>query len=230
MSRDSPLLEARGIGRRHGDGPDWLLRNISLTIGEGDRVALTGPTGSGKTVFLRALAMLDAVDEGAILWQGETSGADEVPKYRSQTIYLTQRARLFDGTVEKNLQLAYSLAVHRDRAYSREKIVASLQRLGRDDRFLALESANLSGGETQLVALLRAVQLDPAVLLLDEPTASLDEVTTRHIERLVADWVEAPDTRRAFVWVTHDPAQSQRVANRAVQLRDGHFVELEASR
>jgi putative ABC transport system ATP-binding protein len=230
MSNETPLLEARGIGRQHRDGTDWLLRDVSLAIGAGERVALTGPTGSGKTVMLRSLAMLDAVNEGTILWRGESPGPDEIPVYRSQVIYLTQRARLFDGTVETNLQLAYSLAVHRHRTYSRENIIAQLERLGRDDRFLALDSASLSGGETQIVALLRAIQLDPTMLLLDEPTASLDEGTTRQIEQLVGDWMAFPGTGRAFVWVTHDSAQSNRVAIRTLQLRDGQLTELEANR
>ncbi|MDA1050374.1 MAG: ATP-binding cassette domain-containing protein [Planctomycetota bacterium] len=224
-----PLLEARGIGRQHREGTSWLLRDVSLAIRTGDRIALTGPTGSGKTVFLRSLAMLDAVDEGAVLWQAEPVVADEVPVYRSQGIYLTQRARLFDGTVEKNLQLPYSLAVHRHRHYSRDNIVSYLDHLGRDEQFLMLDSANLSGGETQIVALLRVIQLDPTILLLDEPTASLDEGTTQQIEELVSEWMSVVDSRRAFVWVTHDAAQADRVANRTLQLRDGQLIELESN-
>jgi putative ABC transport system ATP-binding protein len=221
MSNVTPLLDARGIGRRHREGTDWLMRDISLVIGAGDRVALTGPTGSGKTVILRSLAMLDAVDEGTILWQGKSPDPDQVPAYRSRVIYLPQRARLFDGTVERNLQLVYSLAVHRHRAYSRESIITHLRRLGRDDRFLTLDAANLSGGEAQIVALLRAIQLEPTILLLDEPTASLDEGTTRQFEQLVADWMAMPDARRAFVWVTHDRVQARRVADRCLQFREG---------
>ncbi|MBI2477477.1 MAG: ATP-binding cassette domain-containing protein [Planctomycetia bacterium] len=221
MSSDTPLLEARGIGRRHRDGSAWLVHDISIEISAGDRIAVTGPTGSGKTVALRALAMLDAVDEGTLLWQGKSPGPDQVPVYRSRSIYLSQRARLFDGTVERNLQLIYSLAIHRHRAYSRESIITHLHRLGRDDRFLALDAASLSGGETQIVALLRAIQLEPTILLLDEPTASLDEGTTLQIEQLVADWMAMPDARRAFMWVTHDRVQARRVANRRLQFREG---------
>ncbi len=230
MTNETPLLEARGVGRRHREGTTWLLRDISLAISAGDRVALTGPTGSGKTLLLRSLAMLDAVDEGTILRQGEAPEPDEIPVYRSQAIYLTQRPRLFDGTVEQNLRIPYSLAVHRHRVYSRENIAAYLHRLERDEQFLNLDAANLSGGETQIVALLRAIQLDPTVLLLDEPTASLDEGTSRQIEQLVTDWMSVADGRRAFLWVTHDAAQTHRVARRTLQLRDGKLIELEANR
>ncbi|MEO8495921.1 MAG: ATP-binding cassette domain-containing protein [Planctomycetota bacterium] len=230
MPTGTPLLEARGIGRLHREGTSWLLRDISLAIGAGDRVALTGPTGSGKTVLLRALAVLDAVNEGTLHWRGKPPTADEVPIYRSQVIYLTQRARLFDGTVEQNLRVPYSLSVHRHLKYSPKNIAAYLDQLGRDETFLNRDAANLSGGEMQIVALLRAIQLDPTVLLLDEPTASLDESAVRQIEQLVADWISATGTSRAFVWVTHDTPQAERVANRVLQLRDGQLVESGADR
>lgn len=230
MPTAAPLLEARDLGRLHREKSNWLLRDISLAIGAGDRIALTGPTGSGKTVLLRSLAMLDPIEEGTILWEGNPPKPDEVPGYRARAIYLTQRARLFEGTVEQNLQLPYSLAVHREREYAQDNILAYLDRLGRDERFLALDVANLSGGEMQIVALLRAIQLDPTILLLDEPTASLDEATTRQIEQLVSDWISVANARRALVWVTHDAAQANRVAKRALQFRGGQLVELEANR
>jgi putative ABC transport system ATP-binding protein len=228
--KKATLLEACGVGRRAGDGTGWLLRDISIAVRAGDRIALTGPTGSGKTVLLRSLCLLDTVNTGTISWQSEPVQPDQVPAYRARAIYLTQRARLFGGTVEGNLRLPFSLAVHRHREYSRESVATYLHRLGRDEEFLARDSANLSGGEMQIVALLRAIQLDPTILLLDEPTASLDEGTTQQIEQLVADWMSPPDARQAFVWVTHDAAQAERVANRSWQLRDGQLVESELNR
>lgn len=223
-SQVPPVLEARGLGRRHRDRIAWLVRDISLAIHAGDRVALTGPTGSGKTVLLRTLCLLDAVDEGAVIWKGESPRLDKIPVFRSQAIYLTQRTKLFEGTVEQNLRIPYSLTANRDRKYSQKNLEAYLQQLGRDVTFLTRDSAHLSGGETQIVAILRAIQLEPTVLLLDEPTASTDEVTARQIEQLVNDWMSLADTARAFVWVTHDAPQAERVANRTWQLRDGKLL------
>ena len=227
MATAAPLLEPRGIGRQHRDRTAWLIRDISFALRSGDGVALTGPTGSGKTVLLRSLAMLDAVDEGEVLWHGTSPTSDEIPVYRSRAIYLPQRPRLFEGTVERNLQLPYSLAVHRHQVYSRENIVSYLDQLGRDEHFLALDSMNLSGGEIQIVALLRAIQLAPTLLLLDEPTGSLDESTTQQIEQLVTHWMSEAVGERGFVWVTHDATQTERVASRTLQLWDGQLVELE---
>jgi putative ABC transport system ATP-binding protein len=174
--------------------------------------------------------MLDAFNAGNILWQGKTLTSDEIPTYRSQAIYLPQRARMFTGTIGENLQRPFSLAAHRHRKYSQERIVSFLELLDRDDRFLNLDAENLSGGEAQIVALLRAIQLDPTILLLDEPTASLDGETTQQIERLVMDWISTERTRRAFVWVTHDATQADRVANRRLRFRDGRLMEPEVTR
>jgi UDP-glucose/iron transport system ATP-binding protein len=223
------MLEARNIGRMRHDESGWLLRDVSLTIEAGNRIALTGATGSGKTIFLRSLAMLDAIDEGTILWCGEPPTLNDIPTYRSLAIYLMQRASLFAGTVEENLMAPYFLAAHKNREYSRERILEQLEGLNFDKRFLANDTANISGGETQIVALLRAMQLDPMLLFLDEPTASLDATTTGQVEQLVADWISSDPTQRAFVWVTHDAAQASRLANRTFQLREGRLIEAEAS-
>ena len=85
-----------------------------------------------------------------------------------------------------------------------------LTHLGRDESFLDKPVGELSGGESQLVALLRAVQLDPKVLLLDEPTASLDAEATAAVETLVADWQAESAGARAVVWVSHDTGQAER--------------------
>lgn len=230
MSIDAPLLEAHEIGRQDRKNGTWLIRDVSLAVRPGDRITLTGPTGSGKTVLVRSLSMLDALDAGHIFWHGESPESGEIPVYRSHVIYLAQRARLRHGTVEENLRLPFSLSVHRGRQYSPETIAAYLGSLGRDTGFLALDSANLSGGESQIVALLRAIQLAPTILLLDEPTASLDVTTTDQIEQLVSNWMSEGPDGRAFVWVTHDAEQAARVANRRFEFLEGEIIESEASR
>lgn len=83
---------------------------------------------------------------------------------------------------------------------------------------------DLSGGETQLVSLLRAMQLDPAVLLLDEPTTALDPRTEAAVEQLVVSWAGDSSAQRAFLWVTHDVEQSRRVAGRTLMLDGGRVV------
>lgn len=218
------LIEARSTGRREPNGTRWLFRDLSLTIATGERLAIVGPTGSGKTLLLRALALLDPLDEGEILWKGAPIPAAAVPEFRRQVIYLHQRPALFPGTVEGNLRSPFALKVHRRSRFDRDLVVRLLGHVGRDESFLERRQQELSGGERQIVALLRAIQLSPTFLLLDEPTAALDEETTRTIEALVETWQSAVEDERALVWVSHNLGQVQRVAERIVPMRDRRFV------
>jgi putative ABC transport system ATP-binding protein len=218
------MLDARGLGRRHPNGRDWLLRDVTLSVGPGERLAVVGPTGSGKTLLLRAMVLLDPLDEGEILWSGEGVADGDVPTFRRQAIYLHQRPALFDGTVQDNVRRPFELKCHSSRQFDQDRILALLHLVGRNADFLRQHARDLSGGEAQLVALLRALQLAPLVLLLDEPTASLDRESVEAVERLVSTW-QAGDSRRASIWVSHNREQALRVADRVVRLEGGRIAD-----
>lgn len=223
-------IEAAAIGRRDrksGAG-GWLLRDVSVALRFGERLGVLGPSGAGKTVLLRAIARLDPLDEGSIRWQGRDVRGEAVPGYRGRVIYLHQRPALLEGTVEDNLRHPFTLEAHRGRAFDRRLVEDLLARLGRNPAFLDKSGRDLSGGESQLVGLVRALQLDPAVLLLDEPTASLDPATTRAVEGLLDGWLAATPDRRAFVWVSHDAGQARRMTGRQVYLRAGRLESEES--
>lgn len=165
--------------------------------------------------------MIDSVDEGDLRWHGETVAADEVPSFRSKVVYLHQAPILFEGTAEENLRLPFSLKIHSGNSYDPDRTGSLLDSLGCEKSLLAQNHERLSGGERLLVALLRALQLDPTVLLLDEPTAALDSETAANVESLLTGWTSDKPTERATVWVTHDHAQARRVANRVLEFRDG---------
>lgn len=219
----TPLLESRAVGRRHPNGKDWLLENVSLSIYAGDSLAVLGPSGAGKTILLRLLALLDPVDMGEVLWQGRGIAGSMAPAFRREVTYLQQRPALFDGSVEDNLRVPFSLKVHAGARFDREWIIERLSRLGRSEEFLAQQANSLSGGESQLVAVLRSLQLGPRVLLFDEPTASLDREASDAVEQLAAEWLAADDSR-AMVWVSHNRDQAIRMSDQVFHMAGGRLL------
>jgi putative ABC transport system ATP-binding protein len=210
-------LEADGIGRRAPGGP-WLLQGASLRVAPGDRVGISGPSGAGKTLLLRALARLD---EGRVLWCGQEVRGDHIPEFRRRVVYLSQRAVVFEGSVEANFRQPFALAASRRQSLDAARARSWLDSLGRRADFEAKSHAHLSGGEAQIVALVRALSLDPSVLLLDEAAASLDRDTAAAAERLLVDWTTASE--RAIVWVSHAPVSSAGFIARSLELRDGRL-------
>ncbi len=218
-SGGSAMLGALGLRRNAGERV--LLDDVSLSIRGGDRIAIVGPTGSGKTLLLRSLAKLDPLDAGEVHWQGTSVRGNNIPKFRSEVIYLHQRPALVEGSVEDNLRQPFALRVHQDKQFNPDRLAELLSSLSRDESFLSRQQRDLSGGESQLTSLLRAIQLDPIILLLDEPTAALDADSTSLVETLVTSWFDEMPLSRATVWVTHDHDQSKRVSTSVLKIHKG---------
>ncbi|RQH07385.1 ABC transporter ATP-binding protein [Paraburkholderia dinghuensis] len=221
LANGVPIVDACQISRRDPHRGLTLLQPTDFALHPGERAALTGPSGSGKSVFLRALALLDPLDSGTIRWNGHAVPRAGIPRFRRHVAYLRQRPALLDGTVEDNLRYPYSLAVYRGEQFNPVRIETLLAAAGRAADFLARPASELSGGEAQIVALVRVLQLDPEVLLLDEPTASLDPDSVRAVETIVAAWFGSDPSRRATIWVSHDRAQAARVGNRRLAMNAG---------
>jgi putative ABC transport system ATP-binding protein len=222
MPQKGAILEADHIGRRHPDGQAWLLDDVILAIEPGMRLVLTGPSGAGKTLLLRALARLDPLDRGEVRYHGRAIHHDAVPPYRASVIYLHQRAALIGDTVEAALRKPYALNVHRERKFDSGRVAELLSAVRRNAAFLEKKVADLSGGEIQITALVRALQLDPTILLLDEPTAALDSPTATAVEQLIDHWL-AESAQRAMIWVSHNEAQAQRVGRTAIRMEAGRL-------
>lgn len=219
----TPLVLADRVTRLHPNRQRRLLDSVSLEIRPGDRLAVAGPSGAGKTLLLRSLALLDPIDGGEVRSQGKAVGHDAVPEYRCRVVYLHQRPALLAETVEQALRRPFSLRVHGKARFDRSRMERWLDDLGRDRTFLDKPVRNLSGGEMQLVALLRAIQLDPHVLLLDEPTAALDPASSTAVEALIDRWIMADHDARAIVWVSHDADQTSRIARRMLHMNAGRL-------
>jgi putative ABC transport system ATP-binding protein len=180
-----------------------ILDGASLRVRAGEAVAIEGPSGSGKSSFVRSLATLIQPDGGAVLLDGQDARQMRPTEYRRRVAFLAQHPAMFPGTVRDNLATGprvHGLALDEPRAG------ALLRAVGLDDSFLAREARSLSGGEKQRVALARALANEPDVLLLDEPTASLDPEAG---ERIVALVRQLASRGLSVVMVTHLSAHAE---------------------
>jgi putative ABC transport system ATP-binding protein len=217
----TPIVQADGIARRDALRGTTLLEPTDFALYGGDQVAITGPSGAGKSVLLRALALLDPLSSGSVRWRGRPVTRAAIPLYRREIAYVRQRAAILDGTVEDNLRYPYSLRVYRDLRFDRGVAEALAAHAGRGADFLERDASELSGGEAQLMALIRVLQLQPQALLLDEPTASLDPESALAGEALIRAWFAQGTAPRAWVWISHDTAQALRVGTRQLTMRAG---------
>ncbi|MBC8259903.1 MAG: ATP-binding cassette domain-containing protein [SAR324 cluster bacterium] len=234
--KSNPLLSCTNLSRQI--STNWIWTEISINLAAGERLALRGSSGSGKSLLLRTLAGLDLIQSGpssqsgSISFRGKSLAAWEMPQYRSQVAYLAQQPVFFEDTVEANLKQIFEFKAHQNRSYNPQKIKAWLNELslstgtnnsaGTDfTDFLQRPAKELSGGEAQVAALLRVLQLEPQVLLLDEPTASLDSELSGLFEKLLKRWqAEIPENnastpaltaQRSWIWVSHNPEQLRRM-------------------
>jgi putative ABC transport system ATP-binding protein len=212
------VLKLQNLGRQIQG--KWIWQQLNFELLPGERCAIVGEAGAGKTLLLRAIAALDPIQTGSLVFQGKPLSDWFIPRYRTQVIYLHQRPALLEGTVEQNLRFIYKLSMYQSpKPYQqqRQRIVAHLSSLGRTEDFLDRPIHALSGGEAQIAAFLRAFLCAPAVLLLDEPTASLDAHTEQQFEHLIDLW-QQEDPSRAYFWTSHDPAQLERMTHRRLTL------------
>lgn len=218
------LLCWQQLGYQDRDGKT-LLKPVSGHIDAGARIALQGASGSGKTVFLRALARLNHYHCQQMRLHGRCHHDVSILQWRQSVALVMQNAAMTAGSVLDNLQLPFAFKRHQARPPATEKIRKQLRLFGKEADFLHRNTAQLSGGERQIVNLLRSLQLDPAILLLDEPTAALDREKRQIMQQLLIDWVAQKTPQRAFLWVGHDSEELAIIANHHWQMRaDGQLL------
>ncbi len=177
--------------------------STSGTIGEQETLVVRGPSGSGKTTLLRILAKLRPCPEGRVFLQGKSWSEFSGPVWRSQVHYLTQRPVLFSGTVADNLAKPFELSLlSKEKNFDAAAVKQMLWTLGLPRDIWEQDTSTLSGGEISRVAFVRALAVEPKLLMLDEPTAALDQPTAKVFYSLLAGWLQ--QSGRACILVSHN--------------------------
>lgn len=184
-------------------------------IKKGSRTAIIGPNGAGKSTFVKIVAGIEKADQGKI-WYGNE------PVFPQKDVTLVfQKPYLISTTVEKNI--AYPMKL---RGFDDETIEQRITELTEElnlTQFRKTKAWKLSGGETQKVALARVLAFKPKLLLLDEPTANIDPVTTAEIEQMLVRIGEKQET--TIVLITHNLAQAKRTCDEIMMFHDGKLIE-----
>ena len=188
-----------------------VLAGVDLELPEGGCTVLVGPSGGGKSTLLRLCNRLDAPTSGVVRFRGEDVAGLDPLRHRRRVGMVFQRPVAFGGTVLDNLRVARP-------DVSEGEAADALDRVGLPVAFLGREQATLSGGEGQRACLARTLLAEPEVLLLDEPTASLDAAAAAGLEGLARD-LAARGT--SLLWVTHDQDQAGRLADHTVVVSGG---------
>jgi len=219
--RKPSVLESIALSRTVQDGREGgksLLRDINFRLERGQVLAVIGPSGAGKSTLLRLLDRLDEPTSGQILLQGTDFRELEPAQLRRRIGMVMQRPYLFPGTVAANI--AYGPAQH-GMTLENKQVEALLEQVGMGG-YADRDVATLSGGEAQRISIARALANEPEVLLLDEPTSSLDEVAKGGVERLLATLVR--ERHATCVWVTHDTTQARRVGDLVLKIEAGEML------
>ena len=194
-------------GARRLDGLDAELPDGGLTV-------VAGPSGAGKSTLLRLCNRLEVPSAGVVRHRGEDVATRDPLVLRREVAMVFQRPVTFAGTVHDNLREA-------DPGCDARRGAELLERAALPATFLARDAGELSGGEAQRACLARALATDPRVLLMDEPTSSLDSGAAGVLERLARQLV---DDGTPVVWVTHDEAQMRRLADHVLRIANGRAV------
>jgi ABC-type polar amino acid transport system ATPase subunit len=195
-----------------------VLKGIDLTINKGDVVCLVGPSGCGKSTFLRCLTRLEEPDGGTVMLDGKEITERDIDATRAQMGMVFQHFNLFPHlTVKKNITLAPVRLGRMSQAAADKQAMELLERIGLADKADVYPNM-LSGGQKQRIAIVRALAMNPEVLLFDEPTSALDPEMVGEVLELMKELARSGMT---MVCVTHEMGFAREVASRVIFIDEG---------
>ena len=222
---DNVLIDVKGLKKHYLDGSVKALDGINLEIEKGEVVVIIGPSGSGKSTVLRSLNLLEIPTGGSIIFDGEdlTNPKLNINQHRQKMGMVFQHFNLFPNmTVLKNLTIAPIKLLGKSKEEAEAKAHELLEKVGLDDRADAYPS-QLSGGQKQRVAIVRALCMEPEVMLFDEPTSALDPEMVGEVLQVMQALAEEGMT---MVVVTHEMGFAKEVATRIVFMDGGKILEI----
>ncbi|MBN2700077.1 MAG: ATP-binding cassette domain-containing protein [Methylothermaceae bacterium] len=199
-------------------GKKAILKDLDLTLNEGEKIALKGRSGSGKSTLLKTVLGLYPLTGGTIFFQGKPLDRSTIQTLRGCTAYIGQEPVLGADTVEEALMLPFRFKAHRDRPPSVSRLREILKRVRLPEAILGQECRRVSGGEKQRIAVARALLLGKNLYLVDEVTSALDPESKRAV--MDAIFVSS----HTVLSVSHDPAWIDR-CERVYELEDGRLRE-----
>ena len=216
------MIDVKNLSKSFGD--HLVLDNISEHIYPGDKVVIIGPSGSGKSTFLRSLNLLEEPSAGSITFDGVeiTSPKTDIDKVRRQMGMVFQHFNLFPNmTILKNITLAPVRTGLMTQAEANEKAMQLLKRVGLEEKADAYPN-QLSGGQKQRIAIVRALAMNPKVMLFDEPTTALDPEMVGEVLNVMKELAADGMT---MVVVTHEMGFAREVGNRVLFMDGGKILE-----
>lgn len=198
-----------------------ILKNISLSIEQGDFISVVGPSGSGKSTLLKLCSHLISPTQGAISFKGKDFNDYDPLVLRRSISYCFQTPYLFGDTVMENIHFPFSI---RNRKPDLSKIQELFSQFQMEEDYLNRNVKNLSGGEKQRIALIRSLLFKPEILLLDEVTSALDVDNTILVENIITSLNKEGTT---VLWITHNLDQSRKIANKVLSIEAGKIKSLE---
>ena len=201
-----------------------VLKGLNETFYKGDVAAVIGPSGSGKSTFIRCLNLLEQPTSGSIFFEGTdiTAKGFDVNKHRQKVGMVFQQFNLFNNlSILDNVTISMEKVKHVSHAEAEAKAMALLKRVGLDSKAGSFPS-QLSGGQKQRIAIVRALALEPDVLLFDEPTSALDPEMVGEVLQVISDLAAEGIT---MLVVTHEMGFARKVANRVLFMDGGQIAE-----
>ena len=223
MNDNKPILfEIRDLKKQFGDLE--VLKGINEEIRKGDVMVIIGPSGSGKSTLIRCLNLMESPTSGQIIFEGEdiTQKGFDVNRHRQKGGMVFQQFNLFGNlSVLENITISLTKVKHLPEDQAKEKALALLKRVGLEDKAAAYPS-QLSGGQKQRIAIVRALAMEPDVLLFDEPTSALDPEMVGEVLQVIWDLAKEGIT---MVVVTHEMGFARKVGTRVLFMDDGQILE-----